>query len=116
MSEIKSGSIAVMRTTEEPVFVLGIKSFTQWGAVEDTSDLFPFRLEDVDVSGIASGKLAFIRRPVQTDQGIEHKTSCVFLEELESQDAKEKRMMEKYIGYTETQKALHNDKATQFQS
>lgn len=69
---IKVATVAFLKTTEEPVFVLAL------GKKEDVNE------------GL-SGDVATVRRPVVGEQGVSHKIEVFYTEELESLEDKRKR-------------------------
>lgn len=91
MSDIKAGQVAVIRTTDEPVFILSTR----------------LKQHNENPSDIAT-----VRRPVMTENGIEHRIEDFYLVELESFDAKKKRMIQEYVDATTTQKAIEAQNKT----
>jgi len=73
--EIKPGTIAYLKTTEEPVFVLD---------VTETISNFP----------ALSGTVVTVRRPVLGEGGFEHRVETFHVEELESLEAKRKQKLQ----------------------
>lgn len=71
MSEIKPGTIANIKISDEPVYVLAIQPLTGFHQLQ----------------GILSGVLAKVRRPNVDEKGsITHKVEEFFIEELESRE------------------------------
>lgn len=74
MANIKAGQVALLRTTEEPVFVLRVD-------------------EDKEECAILSKVLATVRRPIQGEQGVRHSIEQFHIEELETQEDKHTRQI-----------------------
>jgi hypothetical protein len=71
---IEVGKVVFVKTTQEPVFVVSVR---------DTPDeAFP--------------KTVHVRRPVMTDDGIQHQFGDFFLEELESPEQQRDRMRKEF--------------------
>jgi hypothetical protein len=76
MGNIKAGQVALIRTTEEPVFVLEV-------VVGKTIPDAP-ELEQV---------IARVRRPVQGEEGVRHLVETFYVQELETQEDKHTRQI-----------------------
>ena len=74
MVNIKAGQVALLKTTEEPLFVLAIENL------------------DKVYSGL-SGSVAIVRRPIQGTEGVTHSIERFFIEELETLDEKHTRQV-----------------------
>lgn len=74
MNEITVGTICYIKSTEEPVFVMGV-------ITEEVPNLY-----GQDLAGL-SGTMAIVKRPVATRDGIQHNVDKVHLEELQTEEA-----------------------------
>lgn len=90
MSEIKAGMTVIMRTTEEPLFVLGV-SVPPVGTPSEYAGL--------------TGTMVIVRRPVQDKYGVHYETAKFFIEEVETLDAKQERLETQYLKLLATQNA-----------
>jgi hypothetical protein len=71
LSELKPGSIAHIKTTDEPVFILDIKPISGPHAL----------------AGCLSGVEAMVRRPTLDEHGkVDHRVDRFFVEELETKE------------------------------
>lgn len=78
----KSGTIAFVKTTEEPVFVLGVsKNAGQLDSVPDLSD-----------------DVVRVRRPLATTEGLKYQYYDFYAEELESAEDKHQRYYNEMSG------------------
>lgn len=74
MNEITAGTIAYLKSTEEPVFVMGV-------VTEEVPSYFGHTLDAL------SGTMVIIKRPVANRDGIQHEVDRVHLEELQTEEA-----------------------------
>lgn len=74
MANIKAGQVALLKATEEPVFIL---------QVLEKGKTFPE----------LSGSVAIVRRPTQGQNGVFHSLEEFYVEELESLDDKRTRQV-----------------------
>lgn len=86
MKELKAGSIATLRTTGEPLFILEVRS-------EQSS--FP---------GL-SGKMVTVRRPITTENGLQHEVTSFHIEEVEDTEAAKERAVSEYLQFQAQAKA-----------
>lgn len=88
MTEIKVGTVAVLKTTDEPCYILEIHK-----------DARP------EWAGGTEHMYATVRRPQQTENGIVHNVDEFRVGELESLDDKKARVLEEYMGFQAANKA-----------
>lgn len=90
MTDLKVGQVAILRTTDEPCLVLRVYEGKKQSKLEGLSGMF-----------------VQVRRPRQTDEGIDHVINEFYAEELESLEDKKKRVMDDYLGFEAAGKAAH---------
>lgn len=88
MKQVEEGTVAFVRTSKEPVFVLGIG--------DDTPEM--------------EKSTVVVRRPIQTEQGVEHVKETFELRELQTFEDKIVEELEDQSYFLEQRKAF--DKAS----
>lgn len=85
---LKPGMTAILKTTEEPVFILKID-------------------EQSDADGL--GQVATVRRPVAGQDGIRYVVDTFYLSELETTEQRMERTMKEMMSFRGKQKSFGGD-------
>ncbi len=83
----KPGDLVLIKTTEEPVIVLAVRTFTEEEAA---------KLAAYDTGNMPSRTMLTVRRPVAGQDGISHQIDTFYLEEVEFPTDRSKRLREEY--------------------